>query len=166
MIFGIPTSIFAGLGSFLMSFLGKTFTNAQADKAAQAERSMKLAEHAIEANRSDTRNEIRLIEANTDAQERLAKADPQMSVTRRVLVYISLFIFGSILYLGTIFNLSFFEVITQTITNNGFFGIGASSKEVTEIITATGIPMSIIGTLDVLVTSIAGYYFGNSIAKR
>ena len=110
---------------------------------------------------------LALLKAKTEYEERLSKVDPHRSrPARRVLAYGMMLglVFGlpALVFFGDINWIQFHE---YTKSSSGFFGIGAYSRQVVDVITAQGLPIAWLTSMLDLFAAVISFYFGGSLAK-
>ena len=163
MLWGIPFSIFGSIFGAIMGFIAKA--SAMRNEVVASERKHQLdAMVAVSvANSQAVEDEVKLLQAKADYEKAVHKSDPHRSMARRAIAYILVIAITVVIPALIILfpDLQWFEI--HTWRSNGFFGIGA--RQVTEVITATGLPLLWLDGLLTFVATVTGFYFGGSAAK-
>ena len=162
MLFGIPFSLIGGAFGALTGWLTKKSAMTAELQASERKHQLDAMLKVSNANSSGVRDEIRLLKAKAEFEKTLSEADPHRSVARRVIAYIMVgviaFIIPGLVLVG---DLQWFQF--HTWTTPGLFGF--FQKEVVEVVTAVGLPLTYLDGLFTLVSTIVGFYFGGSAAK-
>ena len=165
-IFGISSSLISSAFGALSGFFFKLRSQNLEVQAAERKHNMEMLVAVANANTQARKDEVALLKAKADYEERLSKSDPHRSIARRVLAYGLMFGLVFMLpYLVVFKGVTWFEIREWTQTTSGFLIFPGSTKQVVETITATGLPLAwLYGMLDVFAGIIA-FYFGGSLAK-
>ena len=166
-MFGLSSSLISGAFGAITGFIFKVIALNKELQASERKHAMDMIVLAGKDKTREIKDEIALLDAKSKYEEKMAAADPHRSLTRRVIAY--LLTVGLVFFLPYLFFYGpptfWFEIVEYTKSSSGFFGIGAYSKQVFEVIGASGIPLAwLYAMLDVL-AMIGGFYFGGSLAK-
>ena len=164
MLFGLPMALWSTLGSAVMGFITKTWAQTAQDRAAERKHERDTWAAVARHNKESTEQEVALLKARTEFHK--ATNDPHTSMTRRGLAIMAMAIFASVPFLVLFGGIGWFEFVTTTVKNSGFLFFGGSESAVTNVITGHGVPLAWLGTLDVIIGAVVGFYFGTNAAKR
>ena len=167
MFLGLPFAAWGSIFGALTGWLTKSHAMKLELQAAERKHTLDAMSAVATANTSMRKDEVALLKAKTDYEREMMKVDPHRSVTRRVLAYgvmiAVLFLIPALVVFGEPF--AWFEIIESTRSSSGFFGIGAYTKQVFDVVTAVGLPLVWLdGALIALSTTIS-FYMGGSAAK-
>lgn len=165
-LFGIPSSLISSAFGALTGFMFKARAQNMEIQAAERKHNMDMLVAVAKANRNAIKDEAMLLEAKAKYEERLTKIDPHRSFARRVLA------FG--LMIGVVFGVpamvffgdtQWFHLHEHVQKSNGFFGLGAYTREVVDVVVAHGLPLTWLTALLDVFAGIIAFYFGGSLAK-
>jgi len=162
MLFGLPTALLSSIFGGLSGFLFKLLSQNQEIKAAERKHEREMLVAVAEAQKQATKQDIALLKAKADYEERLMKSDPHRSMARRVIAYVMVLALSVGLPALVLFgDINWFYL--HEWTTNGFLGLGR--KQVVEVITANGLPIAWLTTMLDVFAGIVAFYFGGSLAK-
>ena len=151
MLLGLPTAVWSSLASFVLSFLASREKSRREVEEARHKRTLEL----FAAQNKGSADFIK--------GEKVKQQDPHFSFTRRTLALGTVFGTMFLLLGGSLFFPELLWIYETTVSNNGFFGLGAS--EVTEFIQVNGVPI-LFGEAFLHFTGIViSFYFGNKIGS-
>ena len=154
------------IGGGLMGFISKTFTMRMELQAAERKHMVDKLSANQQAVNQQIENEIKLLEAKAKFESDVARHDPHRSGFRRVVALTVLFVAGFLIPAAVIFgDVSWFHLHEYTQSSNGFFGIGAYSKQVIEVISSHGLPLIFASEFLAFAGMVVGWYMGGSYAK-
>ena len=166
MLFGLPLSVLTTLGGGLMGFITKMFAMKMQFNAAKEKHTLDLMAAKQDVTDRQVENEIKLLEARGKFETTLSRADPHFSWTRRILTFMIIGIAGLVIPAVAVFgDVSWFHLHEWTDKTNGFFGLGAKTTEVIDVVSAKGLPLIFASEFLAFAGSIVGFYFGQSAAK-
>ena len=167
MLFGIPVALIGSAFGAITGFLFKRLAMQSEILASERKHQMDAMVAVAKANAGAVKNEVALLKARAEYEEKMNKCDPHRSETRRVIAYliVTSFCFGvpALILFG---DMQWFTIHYWTEVNPGFFGIGRRVKEVAEVINATGIPLEWLTSLATFVGTTVSFYLGGSLAKH
>ena len=166
MIFGIPTTLWSSMFGAVTGFVFKLISQKQELNASRDMHNAEMLVKVATANTSAVKDEAKLLEAKAEYEGKLSAVDPHRSMARRVLAFGIMF--GLLFFLPAYIlfgDIQWFLLWEHTVSSNGFFGLGAYSKEVVEVITAHGLPIAWLTAMLDVFAGIISFYFGGSLAK-
>ena len=168
MFLGLPFAAWGSLFGALTGWLTKSHAMKLELRAAERKHQAEMLARVATANTSAAANEVKLLKAQADFEERMAKVDPHRSVTRRFIAYMVLiavlFLIPAYVVFGD--NFQWFQIVSHTESSRGFLGLfGAYSREVYNVVTAVGLPLVWLDGAMIALSTTVSFYMGNSAAK-
>ena len=163
MLLGLPLALWGSIFGAVTGFFTKRASMMAELQAAERKHQMEMLSNVSKANRSGVRDEIKLLKAKAQYEKSISEVDPHRSEARRYIAYVmvlslAVLIPGMVLFGG---DWSWFQI--HQWTHNGFFGIGR--KEVIDVVTAVGLPLSYLEGIFTLVATMLSFYFGTGASK-
>lgn len=161
MIFGLPIPLLGSAFGAIMGWLTKRQAMNTEVEAASRKFQLEAMMSVAKVNSQAVDDEIKLLKARGE-YEKVTGSCQHKSVPRRVISYLLLATICFVIPGAVLFgDIQWFEF--HKWTTPGFFGLGRQS--VVEVVTAVGLPLAWLEGLLTLVSTIIGYYFGNSSAR-
>ena len=163
MLFGLPISLWGSVFGAVTGFFTKRASMMAELQAAERKHQIEMISDVSKANRSGTKDEIKLLKAKAQYEKALSEADPHRSEARRYIAYVMVLSLAVLIPAIVLFggDWSWFQI--HQWTNNGFFGLGR--KEVIDVVSAVGLPLIWLEGITTLVATIIGFYFGTGASK-
>ena len=162
MLWGIPITTIVGA---LSGFIFKLFAQRTEMQASERKHTLDLLAARADDRSRHVEDEVKLLQARAEFEERVHVTDPHRSMTRRILTYmitIGFFLIPMYLIVGGV---PFVEVFDYDMTSGGFFGLFESTKRIIDVVTLNGIPIEFLTSFAAAFEIMIGFYFGTSTAK-
>lgn len=165
-IFGLPIALIGSAFGAITGFLFKRLAMQSEIVASERKHNLDAMVAVAKANSGAVKDDIALLKAKAEFEEKLHKCDPHRSETRRWLAMLIVICFCFAVPAMVLFgDMQWFTIHYWTQTNPGFFGIGRKVTEIAEVVTANGIPLAWLEGLITFVGATVSFYMGGSFAK-
>ena len=165
-IFGISSSLISSVFGALSGFLFKLRSQNLEVQASERKHNMEMLVSVANANTQARKDEVALLKAKAEYEERVSKTDPHRSIARRVLAYgLMIGIVFVLPYLVVFHGVSWFDFREVTTQTSGFLFFPGRTIETVQTFVAQGLPLGWLTAMLDVFAAVISFYFGGSLAK-